>query len=199
MFRGAIGATRLARRLRCDSRTMTRSHTFALALAIALVVATTMPLAASDGPGTLDPRIRTEDQRLLRLIAEGMRRSATLRALAQRITQSDVVVYVFCDGDPQSRIAGRMTFLSAAGGIRYLVVRLARLRSHAQQIAILAHELQHAVEVADTPAIVDSESLAREYLRIGHVNRDSPTPGLTFDTRAAIATGYRVLDELATD
>ena len=175
---------------------MTRSHTFALALTIPLVLAATMPLAASDGPDVLEPRIRTEDRRLQRLIADGMRRSATLRALAQRIAQSDVVVYVFCDGDPQSRIAGRMTFLSAAGGVRYLVVRLAPLRSRAQQVAILAHELQHVVEVADTPAIVDSESLAREYLRIGHVNRDSPTPGIAFDTRAAIATGYRVLDEL---
>jgi hypothetical protein len=175
---------------------MTRSHTFAIALAIPLLLGATTPLAASDEPDAVDPRIRTDDRHLQRLIDEGMRRSATLRALGQRITRSDVVVYVFCDGDPQSRIAGRMTFLSAAGGMRYLVVRLAPLQSRVQLIAMLAHELQHVVEVADTPAIVDSESLAREYLRIGHVNRHSPTPGLAFDTRAAIAIGHRVLDEL---
>ena len=39
-----------------------------------------------------------------------------------------------------------------------------------QQIAMMAHELQHAVEIAETPAIVDGESLVREYKRIGYVN-----------------------------
>ena len=143
-------------------------------------------------------RIRMTDHRLQALFDEGMLRSATLRALAARITQSDVVVYVMCDGDPRSGIAGRTTFQSAAGGLRYLVVRLVTLRSRAQQIAILAHELQHAVEVAETPAIVDSESLAREYLRIGHVKPDSAMPGIAFDSQAAVDTGYHVLAEIST-
>jgi hypothetical protein len=175
---------------------MTRTR--ALALAFPIVLASSIPSAASDDLDVRYRRIRTDDRRLQRLLDEGMLRSATLRGLVQRITQSDVVVYVRCDGDPLLRIAGRLTFLSAVGGIRHLVVRLAPLRSHAQQIAILAHELQHAVEVADAPAIVDSESLAREYLRIGHVNRHAPPPGIAFDTQAAIDAGQQVFDELVT-
>ena len=47
---------------------------------------------------------------------------------------------------------------------------------------MMAHELQHAVEIAETPAIVDGESLVREYKRIGYVNTLSPLPGVAFDT-----------------
>ena len=188
----------LARRLRCAVRTMIRTRTLVFAIALPLVLAWPSSSVASGDEDVRYRRIRVTDHRLQALFDEGMRRSATLRALAARITQSDVVVYVMCDGDPRSGIAGRMTFQSAAGGLRYLVVRLVTLRARAQQIAILAHELQHAVEVADTPAIVDSESLAREYRRIGHVNPRAATPGIAFDTQSAVDAGYQVLDELST-
>ena len=58
------------------------------------------------------------------------------------------------------------------------------------------HELQHAVEIAETPAIVDGESLVREYKRIGYVNQWSTLPGVSFDTLAAVRTGQQVLREL---
>jgi hypothetical protein len=131
-----------------------------------------------------------------RLIDESVFVSPTLRALVERIEQSDVVVYVMCERYAPTRVAGRLTFVSAVGGLRYVVVRLMRLESRAQQIALLAHELQHAAEIADTPAIVDGESLAREYQRFGHVSAWSTSPGLAFDTSAAIEMGQRVLDEM---
>jgi hypothetical protein len=61
---------------------------------------------------------------------------------------------------------------------------------------MLAHELQHAVEIAERATIVDEESLTREYLRMGHANR-SQSQGTTFDTQAAIDAGYQVYRELA--
>jgi hypothetical protein len=122
-----------------------------------------------------------------------VRISPTLRALVARLRTSDVVVYLRCDGPAAPD--GRLTFVSAAGGYRYLVVRMARFPP-AQQIALMAHELQHAVEIADTPAIVDGASLVREYKRIGYVNQWSSLPGLAFDTKAAVATGEQVLKEL---
>jgi hypothetical protein len=130
------------------------------------------------------------------LIDAGARESASLQALIRRLERSDVVVYVECDADLQSRVAGRLLFVSSAGGLRYVVVRLARLRSRAQQIGILAHELQHAVEIADTPAIVDGPSLAREYRRFGHVNHWSGGEGIAFDTDAAVAMGRTVMEEI---
>jgi hypothetical protein len=176
---------------------MIRTIARLLTLAIIVLAAPRAVAAASGGDDSLSRRIRTDDPRMQQLLEEGVLRSATLRALAERLLQSDVVVYVVCDGDPRARIAGRLTFVAAAGGLRYVVVRLAPLRSRAQQIALLGHELRHAVEVADTPAIVDTESMAREYTRFGRINPHAATAGLAFDTQAAIDAGRQVLSELA--
>jgi len=88
-----------------------------------------------------------------------------------------------------------LTFVSSVAGFRYVVVRMGRF-ARMQQIAMMAHELQHAVEIADTPAIVDGPSLVREYQRIGYVNQRSSLPGVAFDTQAAVRTGEQVLKEL---
>jgi len=142
------------------------------------------------------PPVRSTDRRLLSLLEEGQRLSPTLRALVARLAASDVVVYLQCDGPGAPD--GRLTFVSTAGGHRYVVVRMAHF-SWMQQIAIMAHELQHAVEIAETPAIVDGESLAREFRRIGYVNAWSSLPGLSFDSEAAVRIGHRVLRELMQD
>ncbi len=103
------------------------------------------------------------------------------------------MVYLRCEGYSSS---SRLTFVSSVGGYRYVLVRLQRFMSSGRQLAIMAHELQHAVEIADAPVITDEASLAREYKRIGYVNRYSTTPGIAFDSDAAVQMGYRVLQEL---
>jgi hypothetical protein len=185
----------------CDARRMiTRPDPLAFtSLAftlLTLLLATPSPSIAAESIAdhSRRPAIRTTDRRLRELLDHGLHISPTLRALVARLTASDVVVYLRCDGASDSR-GGRLTFVSSAGGLRYVVVRMARL-SRAQQIAIMAHELQHAVEIADTPAIVDGESLVREYHRIGYVNSASARPGIAFDTRAAVHAGEQVLKEL---
>jgi hypothetical protein len=139
------------------------------------------------------PPIRSTDRRLRSLLEHGLRISPTLRALVARLHASDVVVYLQCDGPGAPD--GRLTFLTKTAGYRYVVVRMARF-SQSQQIAMMAHELQHAVEIADTPAIVDGESLVREYRRIGYENVLSQLPGISFDTKAAVRAGEQVLKEL---
>ena len=161
---------------------------------LALLFTSPLSIAAESILGGLRPSIRSTDRRLRMLLEDGLRVSPTLRALVTRLSASDVVVYLRCDG-PIERSGGRLTFVSSAGGFRYVVVRMARLE-RARQIAIIAHELQHAVEIADTPAIVDGESLIREYHRIGYVNTRSPLPGIAFDTQAAVRAGEQVLREL---
>jgi hypothetical protein len=154
--------------------------------------------AAGAEPRPHIPRIRTPDPRIRSLIEEGLRTSPTFRALADRIEQSDVVVYVHCEASP-SRVGGRLTFVSAAGGFRYVVVRMGWLPSSRQQIAMLGHELQHAVEIADTPAIVDAASLAHAYRRMAGAKEVTRAGAVTtaFDTDAANAAGSRVLRELS--
>ena len=177
-----------------DGAALAMSRTI-MALYLALLLVLDAPSEPTAGP---IPRIRTTDGRLQSLIADGIGRSPTFRALVARLERSDVVVYVHCDART-ARGGGRLTFVSSAGGFRYVVVRMGWLPSRAQQIAMLAHELQHAVEIADTPAIVDGPSLAREYRRMVGA-RQVPAPALTmaFDTNAANEGGHQVLRELMT-
>ncbi len=64
-----------------------------------------------------------------------------------------------------------------------------------RKVAILGHELQHAIEIADRPEIVDSKTLARAYQVFGFT-RHSASSRLDFDTTAAIGTGRAVWREL---
>jgi hypothetical protein len=169
--------------------------TVLLTLTLVLVATSSIAIAAESTTDGAHRQIRTTDARLRRLLVEGMRTSPTLRALVERLEASDVVVYLRCDGN---RLVwdGRLTFVSSAGGYRYVVVRVARLTSPASQIAIMAHELRHAVEIADAPDIVDGPSLVREYRRIGYVSSGTSVAGIAFDSRAAVEAGAQVLSEL---
>jgi hypothetical protein len=175
----------------------TRHDARSLLLLCLLIATPSLSMAAE--PIAENPRrppIRSTDRRLRALLEEGLRTSPTLRALVARLYASDVVVYLQCNGPAGPD--GRLTFLSSVGGYRYLVVRVSRL-ARMQQIAMMAHELQHAVEIAETPAIVDGASLVREYRRIGYENPWSQLPGVSFDTTAAVRAGEQVLRELMLD
>jgi hypothetical protein len=179
----------------CHCGDMFTRHDACSLLLLCLLIATPSLSMAAE-PIAENPRrppIRSTDRRLRSLLEDGLRTSPTLRALVARLSASDVVVYLQCDGP--SAPDGRLTFLSSVGGYRYLVVRVSRF-ARMQQIAMMAHELQHAVEIADTPAIVDGESLVREYRRIGYENPWSRLPGVSFDTKAAVRAGEQVLREL---
>jgi hypothetical protein len=168
------------------------AHTIVL-----LVVAThSVTLRASTPADGVVYHIRTTDLRLRALVEEGVRSSPTFRALVGRLIGSDVVIYLQCEEELRSRSDGRLTFVTTAGGYRYVVVRLRPLRVRAHEIALLGHELRHAVEIVDAPAIVDAPSLAREYTRMGHLSRMATPERIAFDTDAAINAGHQVLAEL---
>ena len=171
---------------------------FVLRFVLTLTLAfTATAVRASDPTEALNvpvPHVRAEDPQMRALIADAMASSGTVRALVARITASDVVVFVACERNPAVKAAGRLNFMVSAGGLRYLVIRLKPARRSAA-IAMLAHELQHAAEIADTPSIVDGQSLGREYERIGYRSH-AAHGGLAFDTKAAVDTGRRVAEEL---
>jgi hypothetical protein len=72
--------------------------------------------------------IRTTDPMLTALVQDGVRTSPTFRALVERLIASDVVVYLRCDHQMAMHADGRLTFAANAGGLRYVVVRLRRVR-----------------------------------------------------------------------
>src|SRR5471032_275897 len=114
-----------------------------------------------------DPHIRTTDHEIAAAIADATDRSPTFRDLVERLDRSDVVVYVTFDLAPPAGLAGRTTFVSAAGGRRYLRIQIDRRSAGCRRLGILGHELRHAVEIADAAAVTSDASLAALYREIG--------------------------------
>jgi hypothetical protein len=159
---------------------------------LALLPHTAFAEPAAPRPG--GPRVRVQDGRIARLIADGLKRSPTLRALVDRIEASNVIVYV--GGNPlmKSHLSGALSFVVTAGNFRYVRAMINTDQLPDPIISTLAHEFQHVVEVIDEPSVVDDDSLVRLYRRIGVSSRERPNAG--WETLAAQAMGAQVRREL---
>src|SRR5688572_5085571 len=124
--------------------------------------------------------------------------SPSFRALVARLMRSNVIVYVVRERGLRTLADGQLNFMAAAGGTRYLAVRVAWDHAAKRQASVIAHELQHAVEIADAPWVVDEVTLAAEYERTGD---HRPQSGVfkAFDTDAAILAGERAWREYGSD
>src|SRR5882672_5424323 len=140
------------------------------------------------------PHVRA-DREVRRLVDEAARRAPAIRDSIDRLQELDVTVYVRIKAFTQIDLDGRVALLSKAGSHRYLVIELACGRSELTQMATLGHELFHAIEIAEEPSVVNAETLAAFYSRIGIRTGDSR--GLqTFETEAAAAAGLRARRQL---
>lgn len=142
------------------------------------------------------PWLRAADPHIAGLIASGLKHSPSFRTLVARIEQSDLVVYVRCAVLPE-HLDGALTFVSAVGGRRYVMVRLAMTRTRRQKVAALGHELQHAVEIAERADIVDAASMARAFREFGFERVPHGPAAQAFDSLAAIDAGHQVRREAA--
>jgi hypothetical protein len=150
----------------------------------------------ADQPGRDGGHVRTLDAQLRSEINAGLARSSLFRDLVARLDGSDVIVYVEPECTMSRSLFGRLTFMGAGGGRRYVNVRIACRLNETEQIAALGHELRHAVEIADAPSIVDAASLAAEYRRIGFASHGMPS-GSGYESHAAKEAAERVWAELA--
>ena len=144
---------------------------------------------------TWDRHIRSKEPVLLWLVDRGQARSETFRALVDRLNASDLVIYLDYDFYSHRGLGGQISFISRVGGRRYLRIRIDCRPALFDQIALIAHELRHAVEIADETDVVDRRSMAQLYERIGVA---SDVEGLEhgIDSAAAVEAGHRVTDEL---
>jgi hypothetical protein len=141
-----------------------------------------------------DPRIRSSDPEVLDAIETGAQASETLRELIAHVEASDIVVYVVLRPSPSPSVAAHVSFISAAGGRRYVYIVIDPRYGGCQLTALLGHELQHVVEIADEPSVVDERSLAEFYRRIGFATNGWALE--RFESQRAIDAGQRVMREM---
>jgi len=140
-----------------------------------------------------DPHIRSAEPILRDELESGVRASPTLSRLVDRLEASDVIVYLTFDRSPAPKTAGHIALVTAARGRRYLRIAVDHRIGGCQRLALLGHELQHAVEIADATAVTDEEGLASLYRRIGF--RTDNGRGDCYDSQLAIETGERIQRE----
>jgi hypothetical protein len=137
--------------------------------------------------------VRSMDADVVRALLRALAISPTVRSLVVTLEHSDLIVHAVAGTHLPRGVAGMLQFATAAGGYRYVRITLDASLSSDQMVAMLGHELQHAVEVARAPSIVDVESFRRFYRAAG----DACGSGSErYDTPAAREVGYRVLTEI---
>jgi hypothetical protein len=143
----------------------------------------------------LGPHLRPETLGLRSLATRAAERSPIVRELIDRLDQSSVIVYLRHRVFGPVTVDGWIGLLSASSTHRFLVIELACDRGELTQMATLAHELHHALEIAGEPSVVDIPTLMRFYARVGSA---LPPIGvtMTFETRGAADTGARARREL---
>jgi len=114
-----------------------------------------------------DPHIRSLDSKLTKTISEGVTRSHTFASIVDSLEQSNVIVYVGFNAQLPPGIGGRTTFLTSSGRWRYLHIAICPRLSEFQRIAMVAHELHHALEISSSPDVHDRRSLKALYQAIG--------------------------------
>ena len=160
------------------------------AVTLFTLLVTIVPCAADP----LEPhrQIRGTSPTETRLIQELLARSATARALAAEIEGTDLIVYVqYSAEQPVGRAVTRLA--AATTKHRYLRVIMGPTTHATERGALLAHELQHAVEIGLAPDVRDDHGMRRLFAEIG----EDRHARFAFETAAAREIGARVLRELA--
>jgi hypothetical protein len=162
----------------------------------AAVLVTPAQAQVAQGDG-VPPHVRPEPE-MRALVADAARGSLAIRGLIDHLEGLDVTVYVRQRAFAQTELEGRVALLAATGVHRYLVIELACGRPRLTQMATLGHELHHAMEIADEPSVVNAQTLAAFYTRIGR-RSDYWGGRMMFETEAAAEAGLRVRRELLTN
>lgn len=148
------------------------------------------------------PHVRSSTPAFLTALARGRTLSPTLAAALDRLDATDVLVYVVDGRCPTATDTCLRLVPTAGRGTRIVRVDVrfsdARPTSSIRRADVLtgrlAHELAHALEIADRPEVVDGLSLDAFYREVGFAGRAST--GRAFETDAAQRLGQQVEQEV---
>jgi len=157
------------------------------------LAAVALTLAGSGDPGPfLGGSLRPVTAEMRWIIQDTAARSATTRALIARLAATDVIVYVERTASPLIPTA-RTKLVTAVPGARFIRIGISTTVSFADLGPFLAHELQHAVEIAERVRVRDDDAVRDLYLEIGRARG-----GDRYETDAAREVEWVVRSELHT-
>jgi hypothetical protein len=122
----------------------------------------------------------------------GLQRSPTFASLMAQLNDTDVIVYLEPVQTLPTALSGRLLLLPHDTSQRYLRIQVLATLGRTELIALIGHELRHALEVANAPNVRDESALIQLYEHIGH----RYTKGHQYDTNAAQDAGRAVRKEL---
>lgn len=153
---------------------------------LSLLPASTLEAAADEIPQNLRP----VDAAAAETLARALDGSPLVRALVHDLGATNVIVHIQFSRDLPSGIAGTTRFVVSCGGYRYLRITIGVSLPEVDRAPILAHELQHAWEIAHSHA--DEIDDVRQMLELaGYQTREN-----FFETGKAVKVERMVREEL---
>jgi hypothetical protein len=155
------------------------------------------PVASTEGAevkvqvGSRESRIRCLDREARQIVERAVVSSPTVARMVAELEKSDLIVGIqLC---PLSRtLLGEARIVMATPDVRYIRIRIKSPNASDTLIAVLGHELQHAVELAAARDVRSAEAQADLYRRIGYERHS----GGYFETQAALDAGRAVAAEI---
>jgi hypothetical protein len=137
--------------------------------------------------------VRVLNTRIADALDDGYAASPTVRALIDELERSDLIIHVLgMSMQQRHQLSGAMRFVQRAGDRRFLRIFVDQRLTPERRAAVLAHELQHAVEVARHAFVVDEATLVLLYKHIGYESGDARDDSC-FETDEAKRVGAVVL------
>lgn len=141
--------------------------------------------------GAIPDRVRIVDCRLAAAVADAAARSPTLQTLLERVGRTDGLIYITPPVDPSTGLLGGLSHaVSSAGRFRLLRIFVS-LPPDDRAIAVVGHELQHALEVLELSTARSEMDVDRLFERIGW-----HTKAHVIETQAALDAGGTIEREL---
>ncbi len=141
--------------------------------------------------------VRPITPELKQLVDLGYQRSDTFRSIVDGLVGLFVIVHLVPSASLPSGLVGGLQIVTTAAGYRYLRISMRTDLDPAVLIAALGHELQHASEIGQAPAVVDSGTL-REFYRLTGIESCLDSRHECYDTLRAQTMGHSVYAEVRT-
>jgi hypothetical protein len=170
---------------------MTKQLAIAAMMLVACVGLSGVGEAAGETLPAGGSQIRSGDARIVALIARATEQSPTFRGMVETIEATDGIVYIergVCRSGARACLIG----VTKPGAMRFLWIRVDLRKIDRELMALMGHELQHAIEVLRNREVVSTGEMVLLYERKGMKDASGG-----FETVSAIEAGQSVALELA--